>query len=61
MVMGHWALVISLPALCSPASSSLLPHPFHQYFNSELVNLWLWDFYYPSVTSVEGSLFSSSV
>ncbi|MEH1852805.1 MAG: hypothetical protein V7L11_14335 [Nostoc sp.] len=26
------------------SSSSPLPYPFHQYFNSELVNSWLWDF-----------------
>lgn len=28
-----------------PAPSSPLPYPFHQYFNSELVNSWLWNFW----------------
>jgi hypothetical protein len=37
--MRHGALVIS-----PSTSSSPLPYPFHQYFNSELVNSWLWDF-----------------
>ncbi|AUB36453.1 hypothetical protein COO91_02365 [Nostoc flagelliforme CCNUN1] len=32
-VMEHWALVISPSAPSSP-----LPYPFHQSFNSELVN-----------------------
>ncbi|MEH1784646.1 MAG: hypothetical protein V7L23_03325 [Nostoc sp.] len=32
----------SPPTSSSP--SSPLPYPFHQYFNSELVNSWLWDF-----------------
>ncbi|MEH2151201.1 hypothetical protein [Nostoc sp.] len=40
--IGHGALFISFPTSSSP--SSLLPYPFHQYFNSELVNSWLWDF-----------------
>ncbi|MEH1825925.1 MAG: hypothetical protein V7L22_11275 [Nostoc sp.] len=42
--IGHWLFIPLLPAPYSPASSSFLPYPFHQYFNSELVNSWLWDF-----------------